>query len=283
MNTRNLQNKIRYWWETHPMVYDWHGSNIYKEGTPEWFAELDRRFYSRGASYFAHRSGEKSFSCLLPFETLKGKRVLEVGCGSGAHARLMAEEGCQYVGIDLTERATSLTRQRLRYLGLGGAVGQVDAECLCFRDECFDFVWSWGVIHHSAETEKIIEEIWRVVKFGGQVGVMVYHRRSLNVLSSILRGVLTGKLLRYSLEDVLSSYSDGWIAKYYTVAQLAEMFGRFGKTEFRIVGQKSELFPIPGRGILRSLKQLLVEKTPDRLADLILRRFGGFLFVMATK
>lgn len=113
--------------------------------------------------------------------------------------------------------------------------------------------------------------------------MMVYHRRSLNALCSIVRGSVTGKLVRHSLEDVLSSYSDGWIAKYYTRARLAGMFGRFRHTHFKILGQKSELFPIPGKGILGGLKEFLVENTPDRLADVILRRFGGFLFVMATK
>ena len=56
----------------------------------------------------------------------------------------------------------------------------MDAEHLEFPDETFDFVWSWGVIHHSANTEAIIREIHRVLKPGGEARVMVYHRNSIN-------------------------------------------------------------------------------------------------------
>ncbi|MBK7629848.1 MAG: class I SAM-dependent methyltransferase [Ignavibacteriales bacterium] len=53
---------------------------------------------------------------------------------------------------------------------------KMDAEALQFEDNSFDFVWSWGVIHHSSNTRKILEEIQRVLKPGGEAIIMVYHR-----------------------------------------------------------------------------------------------------------
>jgi ubiquinone/menaquinone biosynthesis C-methylase UbiE len=52
----------------------------------------------------------------------------------------------------------------------------MDAEHLAFPDASFDFVWSWGVIHHSSNTWQIVGEIQRVLKPGGTAVIMVYHR-----------------------------------------------------------------------------------------------------------
>ena len=87
-----LQDDNARWWERNPMVYD----NFRGEGVPatrEEFERIDRRFFSRCSSWFAQAPGDRPFSSLIPFDRLRGRRVLEIGCGSGAHARLLAESG----------------------------------------------------------------------------------------------------------------------------------------------------------------------------------------------
>ena len=124
----DVQRKVAAWWDSHPMTYDWHHTSPHMEGTLEWFEEIDHRFFNRFASWFAQESGKKPFSLLIPYEQLRGQRVLEIGCGTGAHARLLAETGCALTAIDLTQYAVDLTRQRLALWELSADVYRMDAE-----------------------------------------------------------------------------------------------------------------------------------------------------------
>jgi 2-polyprenyl-3-methyl-5-hydroxy-6-metoxy-1,4-benzoquinol methylase len=193
----NLQVDIKNWWETNPMTYDWRKTMPHEEGTLEFYREIDWRFFT--AAWFAHRPGEEPFSRLIEYPRLRGKRVLEIGCGAGAISVQLAKNGAVVTAIDLTPHAIALTRRRFDLFGLSGDFLQMDAEHLEFPDESFDFVWSWGVIHHSANTEAIIREIHRVLKPHGEARVMVYHRNSINfwIGMILLRGLLLGGLLRY--------------------------------------------------------------------------------------
>lgn len=262
------------------MTYDWRKELSHPEGSVEFFQAIDRRFWE--AAWFAHNPGDPPFSKLIPFDELKGKRVLEIGCGAGALTAQFARHGAEITAVDLTKRAVGLARRRFEVIGLHGDIRNMDARQLEFDDESFDFVWSWGVIHHSENTEKIVAEIHRVLKPGGKTRLMVYNRNSIDFQVGIrfIRGVLMGGLLRLSLDELANECSDGFIAKFYTPDQFKEMF----KTQFRDVeavsyGQKAELWQIPhGR-----LKDFLIKKTPNKLAGWITQRFGSFLFLSARK
>ncbi len=280
VDAQDLQAHSRIWWQTHPMSYDWHRSIGFPEGTPEFFNEIDRRFFGSSPCY----RGKRPFERLIPFENLKGKRVLELGCGLGAHAQLLSEAGCNLTCIDLTSRAVELTRKRLFLRGWPANVQVMDGEQMAFPTAEFDFVWSWGVIHHSANMERVLREIHRVLKPSGEFRLMVYHRRSLYAGISILRGLLSGKFFKgMSVSEVLNSYSDGYVASFYTRAGLAQLLRSCGFTTRAIhaLGQKSELIPLPGSGFSGRVKAAILQKIPDRLAEGILERVGNFLFAVA--
>jgi len=101
------------------------------------------------------------------FKSAKGRKVLEIGVGLGADHQRFAEAGADLYGIDLTERAVEHTRHRLALFGLTSSLAVGDAENLEFPDESFDQVYSWGVLHHSPDTQTAINEVWRVLKPGG--------------------------------------------------------------------------------------------------------------------
>jgi ubiquinone/menaquinone biosynthesis C-methylase UbiE len=83
------------------------------------------------------------------FQRGRGKKVLEIGVGAGTDFVNWVRNGAQAVGIDLTEMGTELTRERLALEGLTADVMRGDAECLPFRSNTFDVVYSYGVLHHS--------------------------------------------------------------------------------------------------------------------------------------
>lgn len=278
----DLQSESRSWWSRNPMSYDWRGTNPAPEGTRDFFDEIDRRFFQASPFY----RGERPFAALIPFAHLRDKRVLEIGCGLGSHSQLLAEAGCDLTSIDLTARAVALTARRLALHGLSGDVREMDAEHLDFPDAEFDFVWSWGVIHHSEHTEQIIREVSRVLKPGGQFRFMVYNRQAFDSYVKIARGVMTGKSLRgMSIPDILSYYTDGYVAHYYTRPQLFQLINRNGlqTKSTTLLGQTSELLPLPGAGIIGGFKYALLPKLPTGLSERVLRFAGSFLFAVAIK
>jgi 2-polyprenyl-3-methyl-5-hydroxy-6-metoxy-1,4-benzoquinol methylase len=277
-----VQAESKGWWESNPMSYDWHKTLQAPEGTREFYDGIDRRFFASSSFY----RGTRPFERWIPFDQLKGKRVLEIGCGLGAHAQLLSEAGCNLTCIDLTEKGVTNTRRRLDLLGLHADVRQMDAERMDFPDHEFDFVWSWGVIHHSADTAQIVRNVFRVLKPGGEFRLMVYHRRSLSGLYYLVRGFFAGKFFRgMSVQEVLSFYTDGYLARFYTRRELRELLvrGGFAKVDTKVLGQKSELLPLPGKGVSGRVKYALLRILPDALAEAALSVAGYFLFAIAHK
>ena len=172
----DVVSEVREWWAEHPMTYgDVHGESAEALGDPQFFAEVDARFLEWNRPLH----GERPFERIFPYDRHRGGRVLEVGCGMGTMASCWAREGAQVTAIDLNPTAVNQTRRRFELLGLEGDVRQADARRLPFDDGAFDYVWSWGVLHHSPDLGQSLRELLRVTRPGGGYGVMVYHRRSL--------------------------------------------------------------------------------------------------------
>ena len=116
------------------------------------------------------------------FNLLKGLNVLEVGFGLGSDAVLLAKSSKNYFGTDLSEVSYEVTSHRLELYGLKNTNLKVGSSTnLDYEDGFFDFVYSWGVIHHSGNLKKSLEEIYRVLKNGGRSKIMVYNKDSLIV------------------------------------------------------------------------------------------------------
>lgn len=261
------------------MTYDWRGEIDAAPGSPDQLAEIEHRFLSE--SWFAQRPGEPPYSGLIPFGDIAGKDVLEVGCGTGVHARLLAAAGANVTAIDLTPTAVELTRRRLELHGLAADVREADAEHLPFEDASFDFVWSWGVIHHSESTDAAVAEIARVLRPGGRFSLMVYHRSSITFWINyvLIRGVLQGGLLRESPDELANRWSDGVIARHYTRQSLAAALAPwFDDMHTSVMGQIGEAVPLPA-GARRRVAPLV----PLRFRESILRRWGWFLFASARR
>ena len=138
----------------------------------------------------AHRyTKEWHIPAAADFSGARGLKVLEIGCGLGTDGARFAEAGAHYTGVDLTEAAVELARRRFELFDLPGTFQTADAESLSFPDESFDLVYSHGVLHHTPETGKALQEIHRVLRPRGRAVVMLYHRGSYNyrVNISLLR------------------------------------------------------------------------------------------------
>jgi len=270
------------WWNSNPMTYDWDGNREVKEGTLDWYNQIDEEFWDISKS-FAHQDYPNSlpFSDLIDYPSLSGKKVLEIGCGAGSIAQVIAEAGADLTAIDLTDKAIQLTKKRFDLLDISASIKLNDAEALDFPDNTFDFIWSWGVIHHSANTSQIVKEIYRVLKPNGKASIMVYHRNSTRymVYGGLSKGILNGYFFRYrSLYEVNMTFTDGYIARHYTRKSAARLFSSFSSVSTRVMdGEVPAMF----RGWDMLTRILPIVMKP--LNRWIVKRYGWFLFINIVK
>jgi ubiquinone/menaquinone biosynthesis C-methylase UbiE len=185
--------------------------------TREWFEHIETYRYI--AEPCVHSTAQ--------FTRYYGKRVLEIGVGAGTDHLQWARAGAECYGVDLTHRAIEITRARFQLYGFKSELQQIDAEELPFPDNFFDIVYSWGVIHHSANPEKIIREIKRVLKPQGMFLGMMYGRHSLVAVKLWVKfALLQGKPWR-SLSDVVAHHMESPGTKAYTCRELKTLFSDF--------------------------------------------------------
>lgn len=169
------------------------------------------------------------------FEKAKGKRVLEIGVGLGADHQQFAEAGAELFGCDLTERAVEHTRHRVSLFGLASSIQRADAEALPYDSNFFDIVYSWGVLHHSPNTRKAIEEVLRVLRPGGRAKIMIYHRYSFVGYMLWLRyALLTGRPM-LSLDQIYARYLESPGTKAYSTGEARDLFRQFSNVSVSTV------------------------------------------------
>jgi SAM-dependent methyltransferase len=264
------------WWTDHTMSYDWKDKIGHEPFSLPWFDQIDARF-CYDARLYATR--ERPFAEMMDLDNLKGKRVLEIGCGMGFHSELLKRAGAILTSVDLSPTSVSSTEKRFALKGMEGDIRQMDAEHLDFPDGEFDMVWSWGVIHHSSHTGRIMREIARVTKPGGNTRIMVYYLGGMTAYATIVRRYLTGFWRGKDLDDLLWADTDGFSARFYTKDSLRDILSIFfDSVEFKLCGQDPDVVPLP-RFIRGAVLKLVSEKTRIRLAA----KRGAMIFAVATK
>ena len=104
---------------------------------------------------------------------LRGKLVLDVGCGAGRFLDVASRWGARAVGVDLSF-AVEASHKNLGHRP-NVAVIQADVFRLPFRTESFDAVFSLGVLHHSRDTREAFLRLPPLLKDGGDIAVWLYY------------------------------------------------------------------------------------------------------------
>ncbi len=164
-HSEELKTRVHDFWQANPCGTKFAEGDI---GTREFFAAVERHRYLT----------EWHIPQVVGFPRWRDSEVLEVGCGLGTDAINFVRRGARYTGVDLTEASIELARRRFEFEGLTADLRVADAEALPFADDRFDLVYSHGVLHHTPDTQRAINEVYRVVKPGGTAMVMLYHKNS---------------------------------------------------------------------------------------------------------
>jgi SAM-dependent methyltransferase len=182
---------VRSYWEEHPVAA---AAVPFELGSPEYFAYYDGLREANESLEFSYQLHE--------YRAFAGQRVLDVGCGNGYVLSKFAREGALTSGIDLTETGIGLSRRRFELSDLPGEFVVGSAEDLPWPSDTFDCVTSMGVLHHTPDTERSVAEVYRVLKPGGRLIVMFYHRDSAVYRRLQWRSRRTGKSLDTLVNEV---------------------------------------------------------------------------------
>jgi ubiquinone/menaquinone biosynthesis C-methylase UbiE len=252
----SLTEEVRGFWETTPCGTDARIVGGAGPLTKEWFELVETYRYAQ----------EPMIHAVAQFTRHRGKHLLEVGVGAGTDHLQWARAGAVCHGVDLTDAAIETTRARLALYGFESSLRRTNAEKLPFPDASFDLVYSWGVIHHAEQPERVIAEIRRVLKPGGQFIGMLYARRSLVALRFWLKyALLAGKPWR-SAAEVLWNHMESKGTRAYTAGELRDLFNGFAR-----VDTASYLTPYD------------TARIPGWAASLLPQSAGWFLAVRASR
>ena len=139
-------------------------------GTKEYFDQVEARKYRV----------EPHIPRFADFPRWKGQRVLEVGCGIGTDTTNFARAGADVTAVELSGESLGLCRRRFEVCGLTARFYQANAEELSavVPVEPYDLVYSFGVIHHTPNPRRAIEEIMRYMGAGSELRLMLYAKLS---------------------------------------------------------------------------------------------------------
>lgn len=218
------------------------------------------------------------------FKNQTGKKVLEIGVGLGADHQMFAENGAVLHGCDLTPRAIEATKKRLELFDLTSNLRVADAENLPYENDNFDTVYSWGVIHHSPNTPKAVDEIYRILKPNGSAKVMIYYKKSMvGYMLWIRYALLTLKPFR-SLDYIYSHYLESPGTKAYTVKEAQELFKQFKSVEIETLLTHGDLLSSQAgqrhEGMLLNIARKLY---PRWLIKTLFPRNGLFMLIDVKK
>lgn len=163
----SIEQKIKKYWNAQPCNIKHSTAEV---GTAEYFHQVSARRY-RVEPHIPEFAG---------FHLWQGKRVLEVGCGIASDGEEFAKNGAEYVGIDYSDQSVAIAQQRFDIMGLEGEFHNIDASNTESMNSLgkFDLVYSYGVIHHFPAIDTIINNVYNVLKPGGEFRFMVYAKNS---------------------------------------------------------------------------------------------------------
>ncbi len=260
----------------------WHENPVAAEnidaqpGSPEFYEKFDSAREAEDCEPF-------SYSDLIHgYSTSKGKNVLDIGCGNGYVLSRYAQYGANVSGVDLTEKAIELSKRRFELVGLVGNFQKIDGVNLPFPDSHFDIVCSMGVLHHISDPRPTVDEIYRVLKPGGKMIVMLYYRYSYKYVVLFRLKRLLDKRYRGMSQQQALNRNDGEgcpLAMVYSKPEAKALLHRFTQHRFRL-NQLSwrQLFLLP-HNVAAAAERVLGSPNNRWLA----RWFGWNLYINAIK
>jgi ubiquinone/menaquinone biosynthesis C-methylase UbiE len=99
---------------------------------------------------------------------VRGKTVLDLGCGTGEDVVVLVARGARVIGIDISPDLISIAQKRLSEAGLEASISVGDAYDTTLPNESVDVIFCAALIHHL-DIAQVRDEMWRILRPGGSV------------------------------------------------------------------------------------------------------------------
>lgn len=243
---------VRSYWSEHTLGLQYVSDQGLTPGTPEFFAHIRPWMNPYKFPWIMDRIEREA-------KLLRGKHLLEVGCGMGYDSLEFLKRGVRVTATDLTEPAVRLARRHFEIEGVKAESVQVEnALSLSFPDGTFDAVWANGVLHATSDTRRAIQEVRRVLKPGGRAIISHFYRRPSWMWT----------LHRLGQEPIEAHEEDPPVNEFYTEEEVLDMFDGFEVVE--TAREHHRALPVAKRGIKATLYrwgfQPVYNLLPEKLA-----------------
>ena len=227
-------------------------------GTKEYFDEVEKKRYT----------AEPHIPLFADFESYRGKKVLEVGCGMATEGINFARQGAKYTATDLSEESLELAKKRFEVYNKEGNfyLGNSEELSSFVPVETYDLIYSFGVIHHSPYPERIISEIKKYMNKDSVLKIMLYAKDSWK---------------NYMIEaghDQPEAQYGCPIANTYTNDEVRELLDGFD-----VSIEQYHIFPYQIEPYKRGefVKQPWFEAMPDEIFEVLKKNLGWHLLITA--
>jgi ubiquinone/menaquinone biosynthesis C-methylase UbiE len=206
---------------------------------------------------------------ILNLDAVSSRSLLELGCGIGLDTVEFARHGAQVTAIDASAVSLELAKRLLAYHRLTASLVFGNAEDLPFPPAAFDIVVARGILMFTPNESRLIDQIFRVLKPGGEANILLHNRFSWYVL-----------LARLSGANLVHPSRDPSVNRLHTNRSARRLFADFSR-----VHVYSDRFPTktPRAGSLAPVYNSLVVPLAQRLPRAMLNPFGYYLIIKAIK
>ncbi len=203
---------------------------------------------------------------------LRGMHLLEIGCGMGYDSLEFLKRGVRVTATDLTPSAVALTRRHFEVERVQAEdVRVADGLDLPFPDGAFDAVWANGVLHHTGDTERAVQEVRRVLKAGGRAIISHFYRKPSWLYL----------LHRYGRENIEFKEEDAPVKDFYGEAEILKMFDGF--TILEAAQDHYRALPVRRDGLKAALYRYGFRPLYNLAPESIARRYAHKFSVTARK
>lgn len=131
----------------------------------------------------------------IPKEELKGKLMLDAGCGNGSQSVAYTELGLEVVAVDLStglEKGEAFRKVYENAVQENVHFVQADLQRPPLAPGSFDIIHSAGVLHHTPDTFKTFQELWPLLNAGGIFYVWLYKfEKTVTPIVNSIRAITT--------------------------------------------------------------------------------------------